>query len=187
MNRIELTYPRVGFQRPLIYFGVAVACLAANLLFGKPQDEYVSGQHLTGISLFQLVTGVAAFFCFVSTIWDAGFVLRVRDFLHRITFDEQALYIDKKGIEQSIPLRDILSLRLTGMGGNGIRGTARVYEVRFQSNGLEDSLLIAIYTRNMGALDTFEKTLERENPAAEIKNYWTSLDGLFRLFRRPKD
>jgi len=79
MNRIELTYPRVGFQRPLIYLGLVVVLLAANLIFGKSQflDQYAHGKRLTGPSLFEVLTGFSAFMAGVSAIMDLGFVAEI--------------------------------------------------------------------------------------------------------------
>lgn len=100
-----------------------------------------------------------------------------------LEFDDHSLYITRKDDQQEIPFSDILSVRLSGGSGSGIRGRYSVYLIRYQSADRECETEVTVFYGNSRALWQFQQTLQTANPSVEIKNSWTSLDGLFRWFR----
>lgn len=184
--RTPLSYQVKGFKRAIIYSVIGLVLLATCILTGKYHLEF---PHVTssGPTLVQVLSGFFAAIAFISAISEAFFVLDFTYFKPVLEFDDHSLYITRKGEQQEISFSNILSLRLGGSSGNGIRGNYSVYLIRYQLGDRENETEVTIFYRNRRALWQFQKALQTANPSAEIKNTWTSLDGLFRWFRKRRD
>ena len=186
-ERITLTYQGATFQRSLIYLAIAIASLLC-FLFIKFRPEIPLPGAVAGPPLAKIALGMTIAFSLIASISDALFVLDCKFFQKQVDCDENNLYVIRKSGETTIPFSSISFVRLTNSGSKGVRGSSYIYVVGYQdSDGRSKELDITLFLKMGKNFDLFEKRLQTKNPAAEIKNWSTSIDPIIRFFRKKKD
>lgn len=179
-----LTYQGATFRRALYYLAAAIVILLIIVFVKFPRQPPPHGA-VAGPPLVEMLLGFAGVVCLISAIMDTLFVVGIR-YGSVKGFDENNLYVTRRGQEKVIPLNMITNIRLASNGGvgNDIRGTYAVFMIDYDNNGLARETEICVYRRQNDNFNLFKERVQYCNPSVEIRNWSTSMDGLIRLFRR---
>ena len=182
-QRLYLNYQGATFHRARTLSAVAVVLFLIVYFVKFPRQTPPPGA-VAGPPLADIFLGFAAVLCVLYAIMDALFVVGTR-YRGEKSFDEDNLYIIRRGKETIIPLDTITSIRLASSGiNNGVRGTSVDYVIEYDYDNRSREVEITIYRPTQDSFNLFKERVQRKNPSVEIKNWSTSLDGLIRLFRR---
>jgi hypothetical protein len=182
-----LNYQGATFKRSLIYLGLALVMYLACFLIKFKSSVPPPGE-VAGPSMAKILMGFAAVCLTLSAIIDAIFVL-YQNFLRtkQFAFDQENLYIIRRDRTEEIPLRNIYQIALASTRiQNGPRGYYDYYRISFNSYGEEKDFVITIYARMRENFDDLRKLVKEKNPSVDIKNWATSVDWIFRLFKKTK-
>jgi hypothetical protein len=189
LGRIILTYQGATFKRTFVCLAIAIISWLVFTFFRFSPEVPPPGT-VAGPSLGKLAVGMLIVFSIIFGISEVLFVVGVQFFRKRIECDEDNLYIIRKDdVESTIPFLSIYAVKLSSAGINrSVRGTYTTYLIKYKEpDGRSEDRAIDIYSKNGNNFRLFIQWLQQKNPAVEVKNWSTSLDGLFSLFRKKKN
>jgi len=151
-----LTYQGATFHRAGYYLVAAVVILLIIVFIKFPRQSPPPGA-VAGPPLVDPFLGFAGVVCVISAVMDTLFVVGVR-YGSVKTFDENNLYVTRRGRETVIPLNTITSIRLANNGGlgNDIRGTYAIFMIDYDNNGLVRETEICVYRRQNDNFNLFK-------------------------------
>jgi hypothetical protein len=182
-----LNYQGASFKRSLYYLGGATATYLA-CIFIKFKPAIPAPSEVAGPPMVKILLGFAALCLTLSAILDALFVW-YQNYLRSqlFAFDQENFYIIRKDGTEQIPLQNIFEITLTSSGvQKGVRGYSNNYRISYNSNGEQKDVLVGIYYRMRVNFNDFKQIVSSKNPSVKIKNWATSLDPIFRLFKKSK-
>jgi hypothetical protein len=182
-----LNYQGASFKRSLYYLaGAGTTYLACVLIKFKPSIPPPGA--VAGPPIPQMLLAFTSFIFTLYAIVDALFVL-YQNYLRtqKFAFDEQNFYIIRKEDTEEIPLQNIFQIALASVRfQNGVRGDYDNYRISYNSDGEDKNFVIRIYTRMRENFEDFRMYAKERNPSVDIKNWATSLDWIFRMFKKKK-
>jgi len=182
-----LNYQGASFRRSFYYLIGAVVCFLV-FTFIKFKPSIPPPGLVAGPPLVKILLGFAAVCLVLSAIMDAIFVwyqnyLRTQLF----AFDQDNFYIIRKEGTEQIPLQHIFEIASTSSGvQKGVRGYCNDYRISYNSDGEQRDVLVGIYYRMKDNFRDFRQIVSNKNPSVKMKNWATSLDPIFRLFKKRK-
>jgi hypothetical protein len=181
-----LNYQGASFKRSLYYLiGASVTSLACVFIKFKPTIP--SPGEVAGPPLVKILLGFAAICLVISAILDALFVWYQNDLRTQLfAFDQENFYVIRKDGTEQIPLQNIFEIALSSGSQKGVRGYSNDYRISYTSDGEQKDVLVSIYYRMRANFDDFKQIVSTKNPSVKMKNWATSLDGIFRLFKKRK-
>ena len=188
LDRIVLTYQGATFKRAFVCLAIAVVSWLV-FTFLRFSPEVPPPGTVAGPPLGKLTAGMLIVFSIIFGIREVLFVLGVRFFRKRIECDEDNLYIIGKEVESTVPFLSIYAVKLSSSGINrSVRGNYATYLIKYKEpDGRPEDRAIDIYFRNGNNFRLFIQRLQQKNPAVEVKNWSTSLDGIVNLLRKKKN
>jgi hypothetical protein len=185
-ERRFLNYQGASFKRSLYYLiGASVAFLACVFIKFKPTIPPPG--EVAAPPLVKILLGFAAICLILSAILDALFVW-YQNYLRSqlFAFDQENFYIIRKDGTEQVPLRNIFEIALSSGSQKGVRGYLNDYRISYTSDGEQKDVLVSIYYRMRANFNDFKQIVSTKNPSVKMKNWATSLDGIFRLFKKRK-
>jgi len=185
-ERRFLNYQGASFKRSLYYLiGASVAFLP--FVFIKFKPTIPPPGEVAGPPLVKILLGFAAICLILSAILDALFVW-YQNYLRSqlFAFDQENFYIIRKDGTEQVPLQNIFEIALSSGSQKGVRGYLNDYRISYTSDGEQKDVLVSIYYRMRANFNDFKQIVSTKNPSVKMKNWATSLDGIFRLFKKRK-
>jgi hypothetical protein len=184
-----LTYPPPGYARLWIYIFLAVLAYAYIVFAPKawlnPPDMHAGPRGATPFAWWLLIPITVFGFSLFLAIFEGLFLIGRKINPVCLEFDSDNLYINDSKGERAIPLTDIVSIRM--IYGQGIFDVGRSvlyrYSIGFGDPYNPEQVSFTVFMRTGRAFSKFCNLVKEKNPAVQIKDWATSLDGIGRWFK----
>jgi hypothetical protein len=150
--------------------GVAVIGAACSIYIRLSEPPYV------------LIPRLVSFFVW-PVLFFMLFYLKVKSI--KIEFDDKNLYLVQNKIEETIPLKKILDVTMTGIGARGLGGNRSQYRIScVDSFDIEHEINFMLYWQYRQSFDQFLDMIRINNPEVKIKNWATNFDPLIHFVNK---